>query len=1833
MMGTNQRQRRVRVHSAVRGFSLLLIFAIFLQLTPAQAELLGETARKLFESTTPISFTHRNAKAIERTKDMTELAALVSSVRLCPRKLLMYVGEDYTLVPLPLDRFGNPVHGLVFSWSSSETRIATIKSNGSVVAAAAGKCVVTASLVSKRDDVLVEVREGERPFLTSQQWDAEHASDCDDPTAQPSQLPGKTEAGVSAVTPAVIHDDDDFHNVGKAGSAANATGHPRFNANLRTQGSDNQLGSNSYNFSVPIFGSAGRGPGVNVSLAYNSRPWTKNEDSTNHQMVYDYDQGWPAPGFRLNYGRIIPDYNVATGLVGNFLLIEADGTRTPLINQNESSIYRSSDGRYIEFNYDRGHQKGFLSLPDGTLVKYTMDYGPKLVPIWIRDIHGNQINITYISTCSDALRVVSQCACGVDCFRPQRQAINYITDTQGRVVTFWYNGDGSLAEIHVAKYGSGERVVARFSYQTITLGPFNFASPLVTTGVPSGNQVDVVKRVYFPDTGRGYIFSDYSAYGMCRRISMRLGMSNSGATFTDGTEVAYTKYAFLETGALSDSPTFSERREWWLGKTDDSGNPSPPDSSGEAVFTYSRSEDGTTNTVAGPNGITSVMVSDNSPLSSQYGLLLEQRIEVAGAVKSKQVFIYDNPASTGSGLQRTRTTTSDDATPTPNQSRVDYVYSTGSYGRLMVMKEFGFSAGGVFSIKRRTVYTYLDGTFITAGLLHMVSDITVNDSTSGTDVPISRTGFIYDTPDSGWEIEKYGFTQGCASPGCPAPPGYDTSFVNTTIRGLVTKVQTWSDATLSNPDISFRHRYDIFGNEVKAEVSCCSQKTFTFSSGTAGYHYSLPVSATDAGILTTSFAYDFNTSFLNSTTDPNNLITSYAPDDAMRLRTVSYPSGATLETFYPPDANYSNREGLLYQSKFTYLDQGSTKIAIGNQWQDAAGRVVRSGSGAGANPTSYDAVKTIYDDRGRVRKTTNSYNTTDPNGDTTGLPFPTTYDYDGLSRVITVTLPDTNTVTTSYNGAVTTVTDQVGRQKQSQVDGLGRIIRVTEYTGGNTWDTTYGYDLNNNLTSVNQGGQTRSFKYDSLSRMTYERTPEQDATINEAGGTWSARYTYHPFNAISTRKDARGVITNYFYDTLNRLYQVTYDTSAAAGVVATPRVDITYGATVPEKGLVKTVSQTDAQSAVPWKETYIYDSLSRLSTRTVAFDSQAYSYNTGYGYNQASQVTQLTYPSNRVIKYGFDTRGRLNTVGDSSVATRYVSGIVYNPSQQIGSVTMGNGLTETFGYSTDGRLQLASQTVTNGGSTLMSLGYNYVADQTRNGGTHSGNSGQLMNITSGSQVNALSREETYGYDGVGRLVTASGWSNNWQRRYEYDRWGNRTAVYNATTGGSQLQSLDLQTPGGVKNNRLNSVTTNGTVYTQGYDANGNITNDGIHAYQYDGENRIVRIDQGLTNDSTFVYDSANRRVKRVEQGYTTYSIWEGSNAIAEYSNRPQTTVGGRKFYHPDRLSNRLITDSSGVVKGASDELPFGDEGGRSGEGEKHRFTSYERDRESGTDYAMNRRYSQFTGRFNRPDPIAGSRLNPQTLNRYSYSIGDPVDFSDPSGLVTCTIDGLEAPCSLAYGLLQADAAVIFRGNTIINISGNLVPIRFGSGGDLIATIHAAKNSPSAGMYLGTDENGEPIYHIGVTEKTINVVIPFGALPVSMQYQLGYVARELETDWGAQLLIGTGIGAAVRDLAGVTGASAASRLRPAVIGQLPATRALAGPLESVGESLTGAWTPEANLSWINSIATRRIPVLLASPPTPENLMIAGGRLTQFGIEYNALLDLGYYRWGGYLLPPK
>ena len=218
-----------------------------------------------------------------------------------------------------------------------------------------------------------------------------------------------------------------------------------------------------------------------------------------------------------------------------------------------------------------------------------------------------------------------------------------------------------------------------------------------------------------------------------------------------------------------------------------------------------------------------------------------------------------------------------------------------------------------------------------------------------------------------------------------------------------------------------------------------------------------------------------------------------------------------------------------------------------------------------------------------------------------------------------------------------------------------------------------------------------------------------------------------------------------------------------------------------------------------------------------------------------------------------------------------------------------------------------------------------------------------------------------------------------------------------------------------------------------FDAAGNVTNDGAHSYGYDSENRVVSVDGGST--ASYAYDHQNRRYKKTIGSAVTHCVWQGSQVLAEHNGSTGAVLidyvysgsrmiakvasGSAQYFLSDRLSARLVLDTSSNVIGRQATLPFGEDFGESGTQEKHHFTSYERDSEIGTDYAVNRQYAEGVGRFMSADPYrpSGDLSNPQSANRYVYVLNKPVDFVDPTGLNLAYPDGgWPVSCSLSYGL-------------------------------------------------------------------------------------------------------------------------------------------------------------------------------------------------------------------------
>jgi RHS repeat-associated protein len=363
--------------------------------------------------------------------------------------------------------------------------------------------------------------------------------------------------------------------------------------------------------------------------------------------------------------------------------------------------------------------------------------------------------------------------------------------------------------------------------------------------------------------------------------------------------------------------------------------------------------------------------------------------------------------------------------------------------------------------------------------------------------------------------------------------------------------------------------------------------------------------------------------------------------------------------------------------------------------------------------------------------------------------------------------------------------------------------------------------------------------------------------------------------------------------------------------------------------------------------------------------------------------------------------------------------------------------------------------------------------------------------------------QTYQYDQLNRLALARETYNNgaqqsWQQSFSYDRFGNRSFV-----AGTTVPSVLTNQTNPTVNPATNRLSSDGS-YSYDYDAAGNLTSAPGHTFVYDAANRIVLSNYAAPNQqpnpNTYVYDGDGQRVMKVTangQEKIVFVYNAMGQMVAEYNNSMPASENQTSYLTSDMLGTpRVITKQDGVVKAQHDYLPFGEElfagtGGRTGSGQqeypsddagqgiRQKFTRKERDAETGLDYFVARYYSSTQGRFTSPDPLlsSGAISNPQTWNRYAYTINNPLKYTDPFGMYICT--GSKAQCQdVEKGLKNLEKArdsfkkgskeynQLDRSRMAYGAKGvdNGVEIRFG----------ATKNGGPAATEIGTrdrDQNG------------------------------------------------------------------------------------------------------------------------------------------------------------------
>jgi RHS repeat-associated protein len=1292
----------------------------------------------------------------------------VAAIRVHGYKQELSVGQQQQLTALAVDATDGVIDGLRFTWSSSNPAVAEIDQTGIVKALALGEVELAASADQLQGSARLRVipststdmvrGRGERFVILPSQIVKSSARRH---STQSSRLreANTIRAFAHPRTAAAAPDPVPLCNGGDCSPPAPTTqtapqtnvGKP-LNAPL-TQTQDASTidpGSSNYNKVFPLVSLSGRGDdSVSLAAFYNSQVWI-HEASTN-KYSYNTNWDWPGPGFSLHFGKI--NWQTVGGST-QYLLITPDGTRHSLVDTGSTGKLQTNDGTFILVTTPAVGPSYIAHFPDGTVVTYDVAgannyyYASR-----VQDRNGNFFTITYTATV------------------PQ---INFITDDQGRQIQFAYDGNGNLTSITAPNFGGGTRTVAQFGYTTITVSSSFTGAPTIILNGSATNVFTVPSRLYDPQTGTGYLFT-YGAYGMIAHLSQRVNMTS----IFDGTEVAWTDYNY-PSGTLSDIPRFTQRQESWSGA----------DVTVPVTYTYSNTNDGTYNiyTVTDPLGRAIVQKTGTSGASN--GLLTITEVQYPTSTPLTRVTNTWGTDIGGGGPQLTRTDSTDVVANLTSHVEYSYPSTAPTYNNPTEMREYGFAGEQL----RRTTFSYLTNTSYTSPpvgkprLLHLVTAQTVYNlsSTSAT----ARTELDYD----GYNYYYSGLTS--RSESGPVTGHDDTNFGTSFLyRGNPTAMRQFPDyANQPSSSIQQQTNYDMLGNVVVAQLSCCQQKLITYVGGTGTNHFAAPMSIQSgtSPSLTESYGYDVSTSLVKSYTDQNQRMTNYDYfPGTLASKTMTLPTQAHQDFSY----DYVN-----LTTTVTSYDSNSVQVGQQQTYLNAIGQTKTVRQWAGS--TNYDRVDQQYDSVGRLSKQTNPYR--DQSIETQRW---SQFTYDMLDRTTQVTLPDSQTIQAAYSGQYTRVTDQVGRQRISQTDALGRLAQVIEvaaatsdYFGYSTftpvgaWGTIYGYstsytyDALNNVAQVQQGSQTRLFVYDGLSRLLYEKQPEQGATISYNGQNYSVKYEWDANNRNNLRRltDSRGTVITYFYDGLNRLVAQTYSGSPTAsnfynfwdGATSLSISADGYGG--PFNKNISFPTGIDATNAIGRLSASVNDTNTAGDYYKYGPDGEVLTqvervsgndFTTTAGYNSLLRTTSLRYPSGRQLDFSYDAALRPSAITDHNSQVNYVSGVNYGSASQVTSLNMGDGTTESFGYEPN-RLQLTSQQVTKGASTLLNLGYSYAATAGQHGaGTTAGNSGQLIGMTdttpggAGTSVN-------YTYDLLSRMKTgqaAAGWSVS----ETYDRYGNR----------------------------------------------------------------------------------------------------------------------------------------------------------------------------------------------------------------------------------------------------------------------------------------------------------------------------------------------------------------------------------------------------------------------------------------------------------------------------
>lgn len=709
----------------------------------------------------------------------------------------------------------------------------------------------------------------------------------------------------------------------------------------------------------------------------------------------------------------------------------------------------------------------------------------------------------------------------------------------------------------------------------------------------------------------------------------------------------------------------------------------------------------------------------------------------------------------------------------------------------------------------------------------------------------------------------------------------------------------------------------------------------------------LLISKITSGANATTFTYQ--NGLVKTTTDPTGVVTSYSYDTAGELTAQADALGKTTQ--YSHDAS----------NNLTSITDPLGNIT--NFAYDSHGNILTVTDPEGNN-THY-----IYNSNQKL------ISKVDP------LNHETRYDYDGEDRLITTTDPRGNATTITYDakGQYVSVTDALGHSTKIQYDSVGnvtgnkgaldqQILSLSYDSNGNPTVSTDAlgnsinmeYDKLNRLNkSNNPKGQITQYSYDDLNRLTTVNEPLQNSStqaFDAEGNRVSLSdpnknqtiFTYDTAGRKLSEKTADGSEIKYSYSSRGLLAQktngrgqvTTYQYDDAGRMTSYTDPIGTVSLTLDANGNILTIQ--DSNGTITRK----YDALNRVTQYTDVWGNIIY-----YNYDSIGNLITLTYPGNKAVNYEYDAVNRLVKVTDwASRVTNYE----YDSNNRLTKTLRPDGSIETRQYDAKGQLTHSEDKAAEG--TMISK-YDYTYDEV----------GNIIEETSAIvKATSIPTEDTIMVYGAGnRLISYNG------QIVEYDNDGNMTT--------------------GPQKGKMETFT---------YDARNRLIGVGNTAYLYDAQNNRVGLNQGGVLTRYVVNPSATLSQVLMEtddlgapKAYYVYGV----GLLGK-----QEAQGGLYSYHYDyRGSTVALTDNDGKISDSYAYDAYGKINVISGS-TPNPYKYNGRDGvitdDNGLYYMRARFYNPEIKRFANQDIVIGSIMEDQTLNRFAYVNGQPVNYVDPFGL-------------------------------------------------------------------------------------------------------------------------------------------------------------------------------------------------------------------------------------------